>query len=220
MSTEVRRSIQKKIFYRHSNLKAECHLLPTFPAFPTLHQMNLNRKSFSANSFELLATFRLVGINLINLICTRMCTRMWMSIENLRLHKRVFFRVGWWLSETILKKLCKRSRKFALFWWQLRPLSRHPPVFPGVLSVRAVAARVVGWARPGQVVAGLGWLWRWARGGGGGCGLCRDNSQHESAGWAAINCWWVNIEERRGGETRKQPTLGLTDNMITASQSW
>ena len=85
MSTEVRRSIQKKIFYRHSNLKAECHLLPTFPAFPTLHQMNLNRKSFSANSFELLATFRLVGINLINLICTRMCTRMWMSIENLRL---------------------------------------------------------------------------------------------------------------------------------------
>ena len=51
MSTEVRRSIQKKIFYRHSNLKAECHLLPTFPAFPTLHQMNLNRKSFSADSF-------------------------------------------------------------------------------------------------------------------------------------------------------------------------
>ena len=218
---------------RSSKLPAEIDFLlildwlPTIPIFPSLSHVTPNeseQKIFFCGQFRTSGDIQIGWYYYLiltpNLICTPMCTRMWMSIENLRLHKRVFFRVGWWLSETILKKLCKRSRKFALFWWQLRPLSRHPPVFPGVLSVRAVAARVVGWARPGQVVAGLGWLWRWARGGGGGCGLCRDNSQHESAGWAAINCWWVNIEERRGGETRKQPTLGLTDNMITASQSW
>ena len=83
---------------RSSKLPAEIDFLlildwlPTIPIFPSLSHVTPNeseQKIFFCGQFRTSGDIQIGWYYFLiltpNLICTRMCTRMWMSIENLRL---------------------------------------------------------------------------------------------------------------------------------------